>query len=151
MPGPSTVVLPGAYQPAYGADTITFNITVTGTATRLGALITTAGGSGIPTHVDEMGSITNGPTKIVPYRHMKIQVPTDAANKVWMTDDNNTTPVAADGGPGFELVPGILYIFENEGYTRLRAKSTGAYPVDANSAFQLVAAGNQAVSVSFND
>lgn len=137
-------------------ETFMFTVTVTTTATRLGTLIT------IPS-VDDIDSIPGaienyptippgtGPLKKRAPRHVYFQAPVTLTNKVWLSIDNVTTPVAANGGPGIELAPGTIYAFENA-QNLLTAKASGAYQVNAATAFQLVSVtGNQAISVWFCD
>jgi hypothetical protein len=66
-----------------------------------------------------------------------------------MTWDNNTAPVV--GGPGLEMEPGTIYKFENAGVSLLRVNSGGIYPVNANTAFQLIATTNTSLLVTFCD
>jgi hypothetical protein len=84
-----------------------------------------------------------------PYNHVFFQVPSSAANTVWLTWDNNTAPVV--GGPGMELEIGVVYPFEFAGDVLLRPNAAGDYLVNAGTAFLLIASGNTTCNVWFAD
>lgn len=150
MPGPSTTGIPAGYMPAYGSGANFFKVTVTNVATRLADLITAAGGT-FPNYNDERYTGSNPPTlQRTPY-HVLFQVPIAAANPVYLTTDNNTTPVV--GGPGFELEPGTIYKFESSGPSLMPVggKGTGIYQVNAKTAFQFIATANTVLLVNFSD
>jgi hypothetical protein len=137
--------------PAYSAGlTLNFKITVTNAASRLGTLI---GGTGIPTFDDARYTRSTGPIpQRAPY-HVLFQVPSAAANPVYVTWDNNTAPVV--GGPGLELEQGIIYKFENAGpallFNPTPSTALAFYPFNAQSAFQLIATANTSLLVTFSD
>lgn len=143
-------VLAATYLPAFGTQVVDFQVAVPAVAARLGTLIT------VPVHRDRlydanMGSQgTPGPGNVTrPYRHVFFEVPSTAANTVWMTFSNNTAPVV--GGPGMELQKGVVYTFENAGDSLLRPATAGDYPVDVGTAFQLIATALTNISVWFAD
>lgn len=143
--------LDAAYFPAVNAETFCFNVTVTNASQRLGALIT------IPS-VDNTDNPGTGafpwstPPGKRPPRHIFFQVPIGAANKVYLTHDNVTVPVAVDGGPGIELQPGVVYPFHNAAPLLTDPGVGRPYRVNAATAFQIVSkTGSQAVSVWFGE
>src|SRR4029077_2037793 len=81
-------------------------------------------------------------------RHLLLQVPIGAANPVYVTWDNNTTPVV--GGPGAEVVAGGQLKFELGGDALLAAK-IGAYPVAAGSAIQVIAVAATVILANFSE
>lgn len=136
--------LTSGYLPAFGTQVVDFAVTVPIVAARLGTLIT------VPIHVDRMASASqDAGTRTRPYRHVFFQVPSSAANTVWMTFSNNTAPVV--GSPGMELQKGIVYKFENAGDALLKPQTAGDYPVNAGTAFQLIASAETIISVWFAD
>jgi len=139
----------GPYLPAPNGEALAFNITVTNASARLAALLP---GAIIPTirNPEADPQKTGDPSAGVKPNHMFIQVPVGATNKVYITWDNVTVPVAVDGGPGFELQPGVVYPFENARNLLTAVSGAAYYNVNAGSAFQIISkTGNQAVSVWF--
>lgn len=134
-------VLAATYLPSFGGQVVDFQVAVGAVAARLGTLIT------VPVHTDRL--YPSGSTVTRPYRHVFFQVPSTAANTVWLTFSNVTAPVV--GGPGMELQKGVVYTFENAGDSLLRPQTVGDYPVDAGTAFQLIAAAPTNISVWFAD
>lgn len=134
-----------ALQPAVpdtGAWTI--KATAPAVAARLGALVT------IPQIPLEMADPGTGRTR--PPRHVWIQVHPDAANVVWMTSDNVTTPVV--DGPGMAVFAGEKVMFElwDGGLDRKTSTFQDAdHPCDVNSAIQLIAAAETIINVGFWD
>jgi len=154
MPGPSTTGIPAGYMPAYGSGVQSFKATITNAAQRL---ITIIGAANFPWVVDEMFTYSepgsSGPTGVkrrAPF-HVLFQVPIAAANPVYMTWDNNTTPVV--GGPGLELEQGTVYQFGNAGPSLMidGGKTAGFYQVSNLTAFQLIAAANTTCLITFTD
>jgi hypothetical protein len=146
-----------AYLPSYDGTTHFFKATVTNVATRLADLVA------IPSLLDEtyMGSAASATGKTIPVTrppyHVFFQVPSAAANPVYMTWDNVTTPVV--GGPGVELNVGVILKMENAGDVLLRPSyqmiggysPTARYLVNAKTAFQFVATANTSLLVWFTD
>lgn len=152
MPGPSITGIPAGYMPSWGAELRHFKVTVTGVATRLADLITNAGGT-LPLITDE-NYTSPGQSPPMPSRwpeHVIFQVPIAAANSVYVTWDNNTTPVV--GGPGAELAPGATWKFESAAAALMLAKgkTTGIYQVNVKTAFQFIATAETVMLVSFSD
>lgn len=127
-----------------------FNVTVTTTATRLGTLITIPAVTDYETTIKDRSGVRSPAGTRAP-NNIFFQLPSGATNLVWLSLDNNTTPVAVVGGPGMELQKGVVYGFYNA-RNFLTANAGTEYPVNAATAFQLVSAtGSQAVSCWFND
>jgi hypothetical protein len=151
MGGPGGFVksLTAEYMPAYSASIAPLHVKVTtavATAQRLGTLNAT------PQIPDERYSATNnriGQTR--PPWHLIIQVPSGAANPVYITWDNNTAPVV--GGPGLELNPGGLVKFEHA-EALLTPSKTGAastYLVHSLSSIQIIAAAATVLLLTYSD
>ena len=123
--------------------TYAFKVTVGNASARLGALLT------LPQVIDER---TTGSQvqRLRPPLHVIFQVDPAAANPVWLTSDNVTAPVV--GGPGVALTPGTIVKYENAGLHLLQTSSTEArHPVNAGTAFQLIATANTSLNVTFSD
>ncbi len=144
-------ILTSGYLPAFVAtDTLFFSAAVGAVAARLGG----AGGLiAVPQHLDTSvwpdGIKPDGTPVFRPYRHLFLQVPAGAANTVWVTFDNTTAPVV--GGPGMEMLPGVVYKFENAGDVMLRPNATGNYLVNAGTAFQFIATAATNLNIFFAD
>lgn len=149
--GPNSNILTSGYSPAYTSGlTWFYKLSVTNSSTRLGSLITTAGGAGIPLITNELYTASQNDTILTrPPWHVFFQVAAAAANPVYCTWDNNTAPVV--GGPGMEFEPGVVYRFENAGNSLLRAKASGIYLVNAGSAFLFIATAATVMNVGFSD
>src|SRR5271169_5598906 len=137
MPGPIFTGLGAGFMPAYAPSGLgsvcSIKVTVTNAATRLQDLVTTAGGV-MPTIPDERYTWEQPVPLRLPY-HLILTVPVAAANPIYVTWDNNTAPVAAPGGPGVELLPGMSYDFENAGPSLMPVggKSAGIYQVNTKT------------------
>ena len=144
MPGPAGKVLTAGYTPGFGTQTCFFKASITNAAQRLGTILT------VPVHGDRLYDATQlAGTKTTPYNHVFFQVPSTAANTVWLSWDNNTAPVV--GGPGMELQIGVVYPFEFAGDMLLRPNAVGDYLVNAGTAFQLIAAAGTFCNIWFCD
>jgi len=136
-----------AYHSAYDSSTYFFKVTTgVNTAQRLGTLLT------VPQVTNEMVQTAVRTQPVVAKRppwHVIFQVPVGAANPVYMTWDNNTTPVV--GGPGYEILPGAAVRFENAGVRLLNPSSVGNHQVNALTAFQFIATAATVLLVHFSD
>lgn len=147
MPGPSFTGIPASYLPAYKAGLTNFvKGTVTNAAQRLNAI------AAVPLFPDERYTFSQGPQLLRAPFHVLLQVPAGALNPVYITWDNNTTPVV--GGPGLELEQGTIYKFENAGPNLLFSPTSATqtmYPFNTASAIQLIATANTTILVAYTD
>jgi hypothetical protein len=149
MRGPATRTTAGGYGPApTGIAYAKTATTAANTAQRLGTL------APVPAILDEAfgGGQMRGITTRPP-NHVWIGVATGAANSLWVTLDNNTTPVV--GGPGIEIVAGTTLKLDGAGEILLRGgKPFGdqaPFTVNALSAIQVISTAAIVVNVTYLD
>lgn len=155
----STPIVHSPELPAQTASlTMFFNIQVTGAAQRLGTLVTVPA---VRSAMDINYPASGGPAgagegRYRPPMNLVMQVSPAATGNVAVTYDNNTTPVVTPGAEvGLVMYPGGIYQFPLVGLTLLRPLANAnqaIYPVDALTAFQLIASVNPtSVSCWFSD
>jgi hypothetical protein len=147
--GPAFRTIPGGYGPAPTGFTYHVKVTTAAnSAQRLGTL------SAVPAVPDEAkgGSDQRG-IATRPPNHLWIQVPVGAANPIYVSTDNNTTPVV--GGPGIEVAPGATLKLDSASEIFLQgSKKFGdvvPFTVNALSSIQIIATVATAVLLHYFD
>lgn len=147
--GPAFRTVPGGYGPAPTGFTYSVKVTTAAnSAQRLGTL------SAVPAIPDEaFGASDQRGIRTRPPNHLWIQVPVGAANPIYVTTDNNTTPVV--GGPGIEVAPGATLKLDAAGEIFLRGSQkygdVAPFTVNALSAIQIIATAATVVLLNYFD